>query len=122
MITIERTEDNVTLDCGEGMLYSEIFDTLMQSLEAVTRETVKDITDAEDREIIFDTIDAAFGQFLRNVFPDIDPHEFDLIDAAIVKAQDEIINDAYKRGITFEQALKEYEDKAKEYIDARKMS
>lgn len=122
MITIERTEDNVTLDCGEGMLYSEVFATLMQSLEAVTRETVKDITDAEDREIIFDTIDAAFGQFLRNVFPDIDPHEFDLTDAAIVKAQDEIINDAHKRGITFEQALKEYEDKAKEYIDARKMS
>lgn len=122
MITIERTEDNVTLDCGEGMLYSEIFAMLMQSLEAVTRETVKDITDAEDREIIFDTIDAAFGRFLRNVFPDIDPHEFDLTDAAIVKAQDEIINDAHKRGITFEQALKEYEDKAKEYIDARKMS
>lgn len=122
MITIERTEDNVIIDCGEGMLFSETFSLLMQALEAVSREVVKDITDTEDRETIFDAIDAAFGQFLRSVFPDIDPHEFDLTDAAIVKAQDEIINDAHKRGITFEQALKEYEDKAKEYIDARKMS
>lgn len=122
MITIKRIEDTVNVGFDEEMFYGDVFDLLMKSLETVTKEAVQRITEAKDRETLFDAIDAAFNIFLREVFPDIDPHEFDLTDAAVVKAQDEIINDAYERGITFEQALQEYEDKAKEYIDARKMS
>ena len=53
---------------------------------------------------------------MERTFPDIQPREFDLSDAGLLYAQDKIIEDAAKKGITYDEALKKYEEKAKEYV------
>ena len=67
-------------------------------------------------------MDSCFAIALKNIFPGIDPAEFDLSDAAIVYAQDQIINKALDEGKTWEEVKNEYENLAVEYINARKMS
>lgn len=123
MVTIDKRNDEVTVEFKESTSFIDAVDLVMTGLEALVGHFI-DTTgmEIEDKERLYDDIDSLFGKFLQKVFPDINPREFDLTDAAIVKAQDEIINDAHARGITFDEALREYEDKAKEYIDARKMS
>ena len=75
-------------------------------------------------EELYDTMDYLFYRFMELVFPDIQPREFELSDAGLLYAQDQIIKRAEKKGITYEEALKQYEDKAKEYVkkNARLMS
>lgn len=70
-------------------------------------------------------LEEMFGRCFYKIFPEYEPkegEEFDLVDAAIIKAQDDIIKEAHKKGITFEEALREYNEKAREYVNARKMS
>ena len=79
----------------------------------------------EDRYEISILIEELFGRCFYKIFPEFAPkegEEFNLIDAAIIKAQDDIINEAHKKGISFEEALQQYNDKAREYVNARKMS
>ncbi|MBP5596732.1 MAG: hypothetical protein J6Y02_15200 [Pseudobutyrivibrio sp.] len=69
-----------------------------------------------DAEDLYDTIDYIFYKFMERTFPDIQPREFDLSDAGMLYAQDMIINEANKKGLTYEEALQKYENKAKEYV------
>jgi len=70
-------------------------------------------SEAED---LYDSLDSLFYMFMERVFPDIQPRDFDLTDAAVLYAQDMIIAEAEKNGLTYQEALKNYEDKAKEYV------
>ena len=86
----------------------------MGFMENACRQYVQDHeSEAED---LYDSLDSLFYMFMERVFPDIQPREFDLSDAAILYAQDMIIDEAEKKGLTFKEALKNYEDKAKEYV------
>ena len=70
----------------------------------------------DDAEDLYDSMDYLFYKFMERVFPDTQPREFDLSDAGMLYAQDMIIDEAAKKGITYEEALQKYEDKAKEYV------
>lgn len=70
----------------------------------------------DDAEDLYDSMDCLFYRFMERVFPEIQPRDFDLSDAGLLYAQDMIIEDAAKKGITYDEALRNYEDKAKEYV------
>lgn len=126
-IKITRVDDTVEVECFNGaaennaMGYPEIVAMIMAALDGATITMLKDC-DEKQRSVLYDSLDNVFSNFLSRVFPEIDPEEFTLIDAAIVKAQDEIINDAFERGISLDDALKEYHDKALEYVNQRRMN
>ena len=86
------------------------------------------ILKGKDEDVRFEIslrLEELFGRCFYKIFPEYAPNEdeeFNLVDAAIIKAQDDIIKEAHKKGITFEEALKEYNERAKEYVNARKMS
>ena len=68
---------------------------------------------------IYEALDALFCKFMERVFPDIQPRAFDFSDAAMLYAQDMIIERAHKEGKTFEEVMKDFEDEAKAYVNAR---
>lgn len=125
-IKIIKIGEDVSVDCFSGAPeqeqfgYSDVVGMLMAALDGTTR-TILEKCNAKERDLLYDQLDTIFGNFLTRLFPEIDPEEFTLIDAAIVKAQDEIINDAYERGLSLEDALKEYHDKAVDYINQRRL-
>lgn len=134
-IQITTTPDNVSVLAektvpDEKVTYDMIVAALVGALDAYTKEFLSDLPfkkeegfdEAVFREATYDKLDMVFNRFLRIVFPEIEPEKFDLSAAAIVKASDEIIDEAIKRGVSWEQVKEEYEKKAEEYIDARKMS
>lgn len=93
-------------------------------MEAST-ETLKKDLDEEEVEYLSLRLEEVFGRCFFNIFPEYAPqegNEFDLCDAAIIKAQDDIIKEAEATGKTFQEVLQSYNEKAKEYVNARKMS
>ena len=87
--------------------------------------TIKEGMDEDGQLELSLYIEEMFGRLFYKIFPEYAPEEgkeFDLVDAAIIKAQDDIIKEAHKKGISFDEALHEYNEKAKEYVNARKMS
>lgn len=124
-IKIVKIGDRVEVECSSGapeteqLTYDVVVGMLMAALDGATNTFIEDLNDGQKSEL-YDRLDNVFGGFLKRVFPEIDPEEFTLIEAAIVKAQDEIINDAFERNISLEEALKEYEDKAKAYVEQRR--
>jgi len=103
--------------------YDECLYMIITALDGLTRkflETVKAKDKWKFREGLYDQLDYLFDEFLSEVFPEIKPNEFDLTPAAIVYAQDQIIEEAAKKGITYKEAMEVYEKKAQEYIKARK--
>lgn len=76
----------------------------------------------EDVADVYDALVYIFNACLSKLFPDIKPLAFELSDAGVLYAMDQIINEAHEKGITFDEAIAEYEKKAGEYVNARKMS
>ena len=96
----------------------------MTGLSEVTVKLLKEV-DTEDREALYMSLDAVLQRFLLDMFPEFelaDDEKFTLSDAALIKAQDDIINEAHKEGITFNEALARYEREAEEYFNAGKVS
>lgn len=81
---------------------------------------------AEEAEIqeLHDYMTGVFSLFMERVFPG--RAEFGLSDAALIKAQDDILADAIKNGKSVEDAIADYNQQAdnyyKEMKDAGKMS
>lgn len=125
-IKLVKVDDVVQVECNSGaaenerMNYETIVAMLMAGLDGATRTILQENDDEKLCSYLYDQLDGIFGAFLRRMFPEIDPEEFTLTEAAIVKAQDEIINEAFVREISLEEALQEYEDKAKEYVNQRR--
>lgn len=110
----------------ETVGFDQILSTMITSLDIYTNRLIdvsKDDSEAEAfRYSLYERVYSVFEAFLNRVFPKESANEFELSDAALVYAEDQIIQQAAEEGITYEEALIKYENKAKEYIDARKMS
>ena len=74
------------------------------------KENIQHLTD------LYDSIDALFCTFMERAFPGIQPRAFELSDAAVLYAQDMIIEKANNEGINFNKALKQFEEEAKAYV------
>ena len=127
-IIVDRFKDGtvqVSFDTAIGEdppSFDGIFASLLTALDGVIEHYIKSVKPKDEskfRENLYDHIDDMFGNLLSKVFPEIKPNEFDLTPAAIVYAQDMLISQAEKEGKTYKQVLKEYEDKAKRYINER---
>ena len=114
-------DEEITFDLICSTLLSAIASYSKLHLEAVKSEVGLEDLEAYQNDL-YDRMDSCFAIALKNIFPGIDPAEFDLSDAAIVYAQDQIINKALDEGKTWEEVKNEYENLAVEYINARKMS
>lgn len=94
-------------------------DTLVAAFFGVLDGTVKDILVKSNQEAyseLYEHFTAIFDLFFQNVFPEPPEGYFELSDAALLYAQDKIIDEAVKKGMTYEEALAHYEEKAKEYV------
>lgn len=93
-------------------IFFEILDSATKKVLAEAPDEVVDFT--------YDHFNALFELFLRNVFPEPPEGYFELSDAALLYAQDKIVEEADKKGITFEEALGKFESRAKEYVRQKK--
>lgn len=114
-------DEEITFDLVFSTLLSALASYSKLHLDAVKSELTPDDMEAYENDL-YDRMDSCFTHALKNIFPGIDPAEFDLSDAAIVYAQDQIINKALEEGKTWEEVKEQYENLAVEYINARKVS
>lgn len=108
----------------KGATFSDVYSRLMIALEgAITTilEEAPAVNKQAYREHMYDIIDDGFGNLLAKVFPEIKPDEFDLTAAAIVYAQDQIINKAEAEGKTYQEMLDEYEAIADKYVAEKRL-
>ena len=118
-IIIETKDDalsNVKIEDGSCNL-----DDMVAIFFSVITAAVKTALSKEDApedlyNYLYEHFSAVFDLFFRKVFPDMPKGYFELSDAALLYAQDQIINDAEKNGKTFEEALADFEKKAKEAL------
>lgn len=117
-ITLELKDDITKLDVDGKATVDTLIAVLLSGLEGVVRTALEG---ADEKVTIdfYDSMDALFYRFMEKVFPDTQPRGFDFSDAAMIYAQDLIIEKAAKHGLTFEEAIKEFEDEAKDYVKAR---
>lgn len=118
----------------EQINFPEILSILFSVLDAFTREHLghyeESVEDSESKEediagykdYIYEKLVVLMDAFLDNIFPESKEGAFDLTDAAVVYAQDKIIEEAHEEGLTYHEALEKFEAKAKEYVNAKKMS
>ena len=111
-------------DLAKGdVTYNNLLAISLSLMEAFTRHFMEEVRKEEHNcnfEGLYDDLNTLFDVFLRRVFPDIQPLAMDLSDAAILYAQDKIIETAEKKGISYEEAMEKFEKKAKEYIRQRR--
>lgn len=111
-------EEGLITECiSEGdvkLSFDGIIAFCMSFMESACKDYVR--AHPDDAEDLYDSIDYLFYKFMERTFPDVQPREFDLSDAGLLYAQDKIIDEAAKKGMTYEEALKHYEAKAKEYV------
>lgn len=110
------SEDDIRLSFDGIIAFS------MSFMESACKDFLK--ANKDEAESLYDSMDYLFYKFMERVFPDVQPREFDLSDAGLLYAQDMIINEAAKKGMTYDEALKHYEAKAKEYVkkNSRRLS
>ena len=130
-ITITDIADNVEVRCEkqvfdkEDATFDQVFMRLMVALESVTTHMLDNIEVPDPkafREHMYDMIDDSFGKLLKKCFPEIDVSQFDLTAAAVVYAQDQIIQKAEAEGKTYEEMLDEYNDLANKYINEKRLN
>lgn len=124
-IIIDTDKDRITNlsfeDADDGQAtYENITAIIFCILENLTLQVKDSLTNKADINGLWEYVGGACDQLCLRCFPD-DPSEagFELSDAALIYAEDMIIQSAEKKGMTFEEALKEYEDKAKAYVAER---
>lgn len=117
ILTLKETDGyitEVTPDSEVQLSFDGTIAFCMSFMESACKKYLSDHPD--DAESLYDCLDALFFRFMERAFPDVQPRDFELSDAGLLYAQDKIIEDAAKKGITYEEALKAYENKAKEYV------
>lgn len=110
-----ETDKNITL----GDIVSGMLTALAGTVKDYIKRTEPDEDELADA---YDNMNYLFGKVLNDVFPTIKTLGMELSDAGVFYAMDMIVHEAYEKGITFEEALAEYEKKAQEYVNVRKMS
>ena len=101
--------------CGLAELCAVFFSIM----EGTTKDCLEK-TDEEGKDMLYEHFNGLFELFLRNTFPEPPEGYFELSDAALIFAQDKIIDEAEKKGLSFEEALRKYESRAKEYVRQKK--
>lgn len=113
-----------TFDEEPGASFREVYSRLMCALEGSITTILRE-TPASDKKVfqehLYDIVDDGFANLLEKVFPDVDVNEFNLSAAAIVYAQDQIIQKAEKEGKTYHEMLDEYEKIADKYIQEKRL-
>lgn len=111
-------------DVAKGeVTYNNLLAINLSFMEALTKQFMEEVQKEEPECSfvgLYDDLNTLFDQFLRRTFPDVKPLAFDLSDAAILYAQDKIIETAEKKGITYEEAMHKFEMRAKEHIRQRR--
>lgn len=120
LITIKAEEGQVlsfNLD-GECSL-DDMVAIFFSVLDSLTRQCLEKAPE-EAKNYLYEHFNGVFDLFLRKVFPEPPEGYFELSDAALLYAQDKIIDEAEKKGITFQEAMEKFENRAKEYIRQKK--
>ena len=118
MKIIIETEGNSVMLGVENLEESEkgtlpdVIAPLMGGVEAMCFAVLEDAEEAEIQEL-HDYMTGVFSLFMEKVFPG--RAEFGLSDAALIKAQDDIIKQAIADGKSIEDAVADYNKKADEY-------
>lgn len=104
-------------DVEGKVTYDDLVSIFLLLLESITTQFISETkVGQEGKEYLYDMLDALFYTFMQRTFPTVQPREFDLTDAALIYAQDQIIEQADKEGISFQQAVKKFETKARKYV------
>lgn len=117
-IIIEADTDKVTSiaieEAEEGQAtYENLTAILFCIIENFTKQVLDEHPD--DMNDLWDYVAGACDRLCIKLFPEPDS-KFELSDAAIIYAEDQIIKRAEKKGISFEEALAQYEKKAQDYV------
>lgn len=108
---------------NERITLPDTFAYMLSAMHGMCNNVLKDAEEPEIQEL-HDYMTGVFSLFMERVFPG--RAEFGLSDAALIKAQDDIITEALKSGKTVEEAVAEYNAAAanhvKELKDVRKLS
>ena len=114
---IETDHDRVTNVNIEDADGQATFENVMAIIFCVVENIIKNTVDAnpDDYNEIWDYVSGACDQLCLRCFPESEG-SFDLSDAAILYAEDQIIKRAEKKGISYEEALAQYEKRAQEYV------
>ena len=108
------------VDENDAITYADLIAAIFTGASSVTKHILSEHTDEEGFEtFLFDKLGYLFEAFLQDVFPDIEPEGFGFSDAAMVYAQDKLIEEAFDKGMTYEEVLAEYEEKAKDYVKSK---
>lgn len=121
-IIIKATDEGkvTSFDIKDGKCQLDaLMAIFFEILDSATKKILADAPD-EVVDFTYDHFNALFELFLRNVFPEPPEGYFELSDAALLYAQDKIVEEADKKGITFEEALEKFESRAKEYVRQKK--
>ncbi len=110
----ERVKNIAIEEVDEGQAtYENLTAILFCIIENYTKQVLEAAPD--DLDAIWDYIAGACDNLCIRCFP-APERGFELSDAAILYAEDQIIKRAEKKGITFEEALAQYEKKAQKYV------
>lgn len=111
------TEDNEKITLPDTVAF------FMSGLHGMCAQMIQAADEAEIQEL-HDYMTGVFSLFMERVFPG--RAEFGLSDAALIYAQDKIIEEAIKKGVPVEEAVAEYNAMADKYYkdlkNAGKMS
>ena len=120
--TISVEVQPTTLE-DEKISLGDIISGMLTALAGTIKDYMKKHEPSEDDIAdVHDNMVHLFNCVLNDVFPTVKPLGFELSDAGVLYAMDMIVNDTYEKGMTFDEALAEYEKKAQEYVNVRKMS
>lgn len=107
----------------EKITLGDIVSGMLTALAGTIKDYMKKHEPSEeDIADVHDNMVHLFNRVLNDVFPTVTPLGFELSDAGVLYAMDMIIHEAYEKGLTFDEAIAEYEKKAQEYVNVRKMS
>lgn len=120
-IIIEADPEKVTgIAIEEAEEGQATYENLTAILFCIIENYTKQVLEAapDDHDAIWDYVAGACDNLCIRLFP-APENGFELSDAAIIYAEDQIIKRAEKKGISFEEALAQYEKKAQEYVAKR---
>ena len=107
LVATEATEENEQSTLPEAIAY------MLSGMHGMCAHIINEADEAEIQEL-HDYMTGVFSLFMERVFPG--RAEFGLSDAALIKAQDDIIAQAIKDGKSVEEAVAEYNQKAEDYF------
>ena len=122
IMTIRTNEKEISVQTmaetkNETGAYPEVIASLLAAMQAYC-ETFKEGLSQAEIDGLHDYMSSAFSLFMEQNFPG--NTDFGLSDAAVIYAQDQIIEQAAKKGIPLADAIKLYNKQAADYFVEKK--